>query len=92
MPNNMIYCAKLKTKLPALTRQPYPGLLGKKIFEQISAAAWQQWLEHQTRLINEYRLSTLDPKARSFLATEMEKFLFGEGAIIPEGYKPVNST
>ena len=66
--------------------QPYPGELGKRIFDNVSQEAWQMWLKHQTMLINEYRLSPLDPKSRSFLESEMEKFFFGEGSARPEGY------
>ncbi len=84
----MIACTKLKKKAPGLNQQPYPGELGKKIYEHISAEAWQMWLGHQTMLINEHRLSMLDPKARQFLAQEMEKFLFGEGSAKPTGYIP----
>ena len=69
-------CAKLKKKAVGLEHQPYPGELGKKIYDTISEEAWQMWINHQTMLINEYRLSMLDPKARTFLAQEMEKFLF----------------
>jgi Fe-S cluster biosynthesis and repair protein YggX len=65
-----------------------PGELGKKIYENISKEAWQLWLNHQTMLINEYRLSMLDPKSRDFLMQEMDKFLFGEGSDKPAGYVP----
>ncbi len=75
----MVQCAKLKKELPGLARQPYPGEVGKKIFENVSEEAWQSWLRQQTMLINEYRLSLIDPKAQSFLKEEMEKFLFGDG-------------
>lgn len=44
----------------------------------ISKEAWQMWLAHQTMLINEYRLNMLDDKAREFLKTEMNHFLFEE--------------
>ncbi|MHB1947404.1 MAG: oxidative damage protection protein [Gammaproteobacteria bacterium] len=84
----IIHCAKLKKDAPGLERAPYPGQLGQKIYETISEEAWQQWLEHQTMLINEFRLSMLDPKAREFLRTEMDKFLFGEGSAKPAGYTP----
>jgi Fe-S cluster biosynthesis and repair protein YggX len=60
-----------------------PGELGQRIFEQISKPAWQEWLKHQTMLMNEYRLSPIEPKARKFLAEEMEKFLFAGGARAP---------
>ena len=84
----MVQCVLLKQELPGLERPPYPGELGQRIFAQVSAQAWQQWLRHQTMLINEYRLSVIDPKARKFLEAEMEKFFFGGGAEKPEGFKP----
>jgi Fe-S cluster biosynthesis and repair protein YggX len=84
----MVQCVLLKQELPGLLRLPYPGTLGQRIYEQVSQQAWQQWLQHQTMLINEYRLSVIEPKARKFLEAEMEKFFFGEGAAKPEGYKP----
>lgn len=86
--SRLIYCAKLQKQSEGLKIPPYPGELGKKIFENISAEAWQLWLSHQTMLINEYRLSMLDAKARDFLKIEMEKFLFGEGSAKPAGYRP----
>ncbi len=69
-----------------LERQPYPGELGKRIFDNVSKEAWQKWLGHQTMLINEYRLVAFEPKARQFLVGEMEKFFFGSGSKAPEGY------
>lgn len=84
----MVMCKKLNEELPGLERQPYPGELGKKVFENISQQAWQAWLKHQTMLINEYRLSMMDPKAQTFLREEMEKFFFGDGGAMPEGYVP----
>jgi Fe-S cluster biosynthesis and repair protein YggX len=68
---------------------PWPGELGKRVFEHIGKAAWAEWLAHQTMLINENRLSPLDPKHRAFLQEEMQKFLFEGGADKPEGYTPV---
>jgi len=75
--NRIIQCSKLQREAEGLERQPYPGKLGKRIFENISKQAWQDWLRQQTMLINEYRLSPVDPKARRFLEEEMEKFFFG---------------
>ncbi|WP_449429131.1 oxidative damage protection protein [Rhodanobacter umsongensis] len=72
-----IHCTKLGTDAEGLDFAPWPGPLGQRIYAEISKPAWQQWLAHQTTLINEYRLNPLDPKARKFLAEEMEKFLFG---------------
>jgi Fe-S cluster biosynthesis and repair protein YggX len=81
-----ILCSYLQREAEGLDRVPYPGELGKRIYEHISKPAWQEWLKHQTMLINEYRLSPIEPKARKFLVEEMEKFLFGGGAARPEGY------
>lgn len=86
--SNLIYCLKSQREAEPLTQAPYPGELGEKILNNISAEAWQQWIERQTMLINEYRLSLIDPKARSFLKDEMQKFLFEDTDVKPEGYKP----
>lgn len=83
-----VKCVLLGEELEGLERSPYPGELGQRIYENVSKQAWQQWLQHQTMLINEYRLSAIDPKARKFLSEEMEKFLFGGDAKKPEGYVP----
>lgn len=81
-----VHCAKLGIDAEGLDFAPWPGPLGQRIYAEISKPAWQQWLAHQTMLINEYRLNPLDPKARQFLGGEMEKFLFGGEARQPEGY------
>lgn len=86
-----VYCQKLQKEAEALDRQPYPGELGKRIAENISKEAWLLWLEHQTMLINENRLSMMDKESRKILAKEMEAFFFGEGSAAPEGYKPKSS-
>jgi Fe-S cluster biosynthesis and repair protein YggX len=74
-----VQCVLLKKEAPGLDRAPYPGALGQRIFESVSKEAWQRWVGHQTMLLNEYRLSPIDPKARKFLEEEMEKFFFGNG-------------
>lgn len=83
-----VQCIKLGIEAEGLERPPYPGELGQRIFEQVSKPAWQEWLEHQTRLINEYRLVLADPKAREFLAEEMEKYFFGGGDLAQTSYVP----
>ncbi|MEW8322870.1 MAG: oxidative damage protection protein [Candidatus Thiodiazotropha taylori] len=83
-----VECVKLKREAEGLDRQPYPGDLGLRIFENVSKEAWQEWLRHQTMLINENRLSPVDPKARKFLEEQMEQFFFGEGSELPQDYKP----
>ncbi|MGA9423013.1 MAG: oxidative damage protection protein [Rhodanobacteraceae bacterium] len=81
-----VYCVKLKREAEGLAFAPWPGELGKRIFENVSADAWNAWLAHQTMLINENRLNLLDPKTRAFLGAEMEKYFFGEGSDKPAGY------
>lgn len=84
----MVHCVVLKRDAPGLARPPYHGPLGQRIYENVSQEGWARWLKHQTMLINEYRLTPVEPKARKFLEAEMEKFFFGAGSAAPEGYKP----
>lgn len=81
-----VNCIMLKKEAEGLDRPTYPGELGKRIYESVSKEAWQQWLRHQTMLINEYRLTPVDPKARKFLEEEMEKYFFGDGSKLPDEY------
>ncbi|MGH8234357.1 MAG: oxidative damage protection protein [Rhodanobacteraceae bacterium] len=73
-----VYCQKLQRETEGLDRPPWPGDLGQRIYDHIGREAWQQWLDRQTMLINENRLSPVDPATRKLLATEMERFLFGD--------------
>ena len=84
----MVKCVKLGKEAEGLDRPTYPGELGKRIFENVSKQGWQQWMQQQTILINEYRLSPVEPKAREFLEQQMEKFFFGEGADTPPDFVP----
>lgn len=84
----LVNCIKLGQEAEGLERVPYPGELGRRIYESVSKQAWADWLRHQTMLINENRLSPMDPKARKFLEEQMERYFFGEGAEVPEGYVP----
>ena len=81
-----VNCVLLGEQAEGLDFQPYPGALGERIFAEVSKTAWARWLQHQTMLINEYRLTPFEPKARKFLESEMEKFFFGEGSARPDGY------
>lgn len=85
----IIFCQKLHKEAQGLAFRPYPGELGQRIYENISEEAWGLWLEHQTRLINEYRLNLMEVKSRQFLTQEMEKFLFTDSSAPPPGYKAV---
>jgi Fe-S cluster biosynthesis and repair protein YggX len=81
-----VHCIKLDKEAEGLATMPYPGDLGKRIYEQVSKEAWKMWLGHQTMLINEYRLTPIEPKARKFLEEEMEKFFFGGGSEKPKEF------
>ncbi len=82
----IVQCVLLGIESEGLDRPPYPGDLGQRIFDSVSKVAWQRWLAHQTMLINENRLTPIEPKAREFLEREMDKFFFGEGSERPSGY------
>jgi Fe-S cluster biosynthesis and repair protein YggX len=84
----MVNCIKLGREAEGLDFPPYPGELGKRIFENVSKEAWQGWVKHQTMLVNENRLNLADLKARKWLAEQMENHFFGAGAEMPSGYVP----
>ncbi len=83
-----VNCIKLGREAEGLKMPPYPGELGQRIFEHVSKDAWQMWLSHQTMLLNEYRLTPIEPKDRKFLEEEMEKFFFGQGSEKPAEFVP----
>jgi Fe-S cluster biosynthesis and repair protein YggX len=83
-----VFCVKHGQEVEGLDFAPLPGPLGERIYNEVGKRAWSEWLAHQTMLINENRLMPRDPKARAFLAEELEKFMFGGGADKPEGYTP----
>ena len=83
-----VFCQKLQKDLPGLDFQTWPGELGKRVFDNISKEGWDQWINHQTMLINEYRLNPMDPKAKELIVGELEKFLFGGGSDKPADYVP----
>ncbi|MFO1320351.1 MAG: oxidative damage protection protein [Burkholderiales bacterium] len=83
-----VNCIKLKREAEGLDFPPYPGPLGKRLFESVSKEAWKAWLEHQKMLVNENRLNLADIKARKYLEAQMENHFFGEGADHAAGYVP----
>ncbi len=82
----IVQCVKLGRKAEGLDFPPYPGELGKRIYENVSKEAWQAWLEHQKMLVNENRLSLADTAARKYLAEQMDAYFFGAGADVAAGY------
>ena len=86
-----VQCSKLGKELPGLDFVPMKGELGQRIYEEISQEAWGLWLKHSTLVINERRLNPSEPEARKVLYEQLEQFLFGGGAEMPEGYVPPTS-
>ena len=84
----MVNCIKLGREAEALDFPPYPGELGKRIYTSVSKEAWQQWIRMPTMIINENRLNLADPGHRKYLAEQVEKHFFGEGADQIQGYVP----
>lgn len=83
----MVLCAKLKRELPGLKEVPFDGHpMGQRVFENVSAEAWRQWVEHLKMLMNEYRLNLGNAEAQQFVIDQMEKYFFGEGAELPPDY------
>ena len=83
-----VFCAKLQKELPALDEAPWPGELGKRIQDNISAQAWKMWEDRMKMILNEYRLMPWQKEAQQLMAKQMEDFFFGEGAALPPGYVP----
>ncbi len=84
----MVNCIKLGCEAEGMARPPYPGALGQRIFENVSKEAWDQWVRLQTMIINENRLNLVDARHRKYLAEQLEKHFFGDGADQVQGYVP----
>ncbi len=84
--SRIVKCIKLGHEAEGLDFAPYPGDLGKRIFENVSKEAWRDWLEQQKMLVNENRLNLSDKKSRDYLAQQMENHFFGSGADVAAGY------
>lgn len=86
----MVDCAHLGKPAEGLEEVPYPGELGQRVFEQVSAEAWQKWLNHLVMVVNEYQLNSSDPKAQELVEKHLVGFLFNEGDYgqAPEGFVP----
>ena len=83
-----VYCVKFQKTLPALDAPPWPGELGQRIFENVSAQAWKLWEDRQKMILNEYRLMPWQKEAQELIGRQMEDFFFGAGAALPPGYVP----
>ena len=84
----LVKCVKLGRELPGLDEPPWPGELGQRIYDQISAEAWDLWEERMTMILNEYRLLPFQKEAQQLVAKHMEEFFFGEGSALPPDFVP----
>ena len=84
----MVQCVKLGKQLPGLAAPPWPGELGQRVYENVSAQAWKIWEERQKMILNEYRLLPWQKEAQELIARQLEDFFFGENAALPPGYGP----
>ena len=82
----MVMCAKLGRELPALERPPFPGALGERIYNEVSAEGYALWKPHMTIMIDHYGLNPADPDTRTILRDQMEQFFFVPDAQMPEGW------
>ena len=83
-----VFCAKLQKDLPALEEIPWPGELGTRIYNNISAQAWKMWEDRMKMILNEYRLMPWQKEAQQLIAKQMEDFFFGGNDALPPEYKP----
>ena len=83
-----VFCAKLQKELPALEEAPWPGELGKRIYDSVSAQAWKMWEERMKMILNEYRLMPWQKEAQQLMARQMEDFFFGGNEALPPEYRP----
>jgi Fe-S cluster biosynthesis and repair protein YggX len=88
MSGRIVKCVKFGRELPGLDEKPWPGELGQRIYDNVSAEAWQMWEERMKMILNEYRLMPWQKEAQDLVAKQMEDFFFGEGAALPPGYVP----
>jgi len=86
-----VKCVKFGKEMPGLDTQPWPGELGQRVFENVSADAWKLWEERQKMILNEYRLMPWQKEAQDLISRQMEDFFFGESAALPPGYVPQQS-
>ena len=84
----MVQCAKFQKELPGLDSPPWPGELGQRIYDNVSALAWKLWEDRMKMILNEYRLMPWQKEAQELISKHMEDFFFGEGAALPPGYVP----
>jgi len=85
----IVHCVKLKKDLPGLARQPYKNDLGKRIFEEVSKEAWDQWLKDSVKFINTYRVDLTSQDGQKFMFKQCAVYFgFEEGDLAQTAFVP----
>ncbi len=84
----IVHCVKLQKDLPGLESPPWPGALGQRIYDNVSAQAWKLWEDRQKMILNEYRLLPWQKEAQELIAKQLGVFFFGEGGAAPPEFVP----
>ncbi len=86
--SRMVHCVKFGKELPGLDSPPWPGELGQRVYDNVSADAWKLWEERMKMILNEYRLLPFQKEAQELMARQMKEFFFGEGSALPSDFVP----
>lgn len=85
----MVQCRKLGQLLPGLSRPPYKNELGKRLYEEVSKEAWDQWLKESVRLINTYRVDLASSEGQKFMIKQTAVYFgYEDGDLAPTAWTP----
>ena len=89
MPDRIVHCRMKKQDLPGLDRPPYRNDLGKQIYEEVSKAAWDDWLKDSVKYINTYKVDFSTPEGQKFMLEQCAKYFgFVSGDLAPTAFVP----
>ena len=88
MAEHIVFCKKFQKELPGLDMPPWPGELGQRIYENVSAEAWKLWEERMKMILNEYRLMPWQKEAQELVAQAHGGLLLRRGRRASPGYVP----
>ena len=85
----MVQCRKLGKELPGLPRPPYKNELGKRIYEEVSQEAWEQWKRDSVKFINTYRVDLTTAEGQKFMFDQCAIYFgFKEGDLAQTAFTP----
>src|SRR2546423_15392990 len=80
-----VTCVKFQKELPGLDVPPWPGELGQRIYENVSAQAWKLWEDRRKMILTGSRLMPWRREAQELIARHMGEFFSGETAALRPG-------